>query len=75
MSKRVAKRGVFHIAAQTGVPIVPLHFTLSRAWKLATWDRKRLPQPFSAIHVRFGEPIFVDESNFAAAIRTTADAL
>lgn len=71
----VPKRGVFHIAAQTGVPIVPLRFTLSRAWQLPTWDRKRLPQLFSTIHVRFGAPIFVDEHNFAAAIRATAEAL
>ena len=46
---RVAKRGVGHIAAQTGVPIVPLRFTLSRALELPTWDRKRLPLPFSTI--------------------------
>ena len=72
---RVPKRGVFHIAAQTGLPIVPLRFTLSRAWHLPTWDRKRLPQPFSTIHVRFGEPIYVDERNFDAAIRATAQAL
>jgi lysophospholipid acyltransferase (LPLAT)-like uncharacterized protein len=72
---RVPKRGVFHMAAQTGVPIVPLRFTLSRAWELATWDRKRLPQPFSTIHVRFGDPIFVDAGNFEDAIRATADAL
>jgi lysophospholipid acyltransferase (LPLAT)-like uncharacterized protein len=57
------------------VPIVPLRFTLSRAWELATWDRKRLPRPFSTIHVRFGAPIFVDEGNFEDAIRATAGAL
>jgi lysophospholipid acyltransferase (LPLAT)-like uncharacterized protein len=57
------------------MPIVPLRFTLSRAWELATWDRKRLPLPFSTIHVRFGAPLLVDESNFEDAIRATADAL
>ncbi|HEY7638133.1 MAG TPA: DUF374 domain-containing protein [Steroidobacteraceae bacterium] len=72
---RVPKRGVFHIAAQSGVPIVPLRFTLSRAWHLPTWDRKRLPQPFSTIHVRFGAPICVDESNFESAIRAAAQGL
>ena len=72
---RVAKRGVGHIAAQTGVPIVPLRFTLSRALELPTWDRKRLPLPFSTICVRFGAPIYVDDSNFETAIRATAEAL
>jgi lysophospholipid acyltransferase (LPLAT)-like uncharacterized protein len=57
------------------VPIVPLRFTLSRALELPTWDRKRLPLPFSTIRVRFGEPIYVDPSNFETAIRVTAEAL
>ena len=72
---RVAKRGVGHIAAQSGVPIVPLRFTLSRALVLPTWDRKRLPLPFSTITLRFGRPICVDTGNFEAAIRELADAL
>jgi lysophospholipid acyltransferase (LPLAT)-like uncharacterized protein len=72
---RVAKRGVGHIAAQTGVPIVPLRFTLSRALRLPTWDRKRLPLPFSTITLQFGRPIFVDTANFEAAIRELAQAL
>ena len=70
---RVLKRGVFHIAAQTGVPIVPLRFTLSRAWQLPTWDRKRLPQPFSTITVRFGKPISVPEDSFDEAMSAAAD--
>ena len=71
----MAKRGVGHIAAQAGVPIVPLRFTLSRALELPTWDRKRLPLPFSTITLRFGRPIVVDAGNFEAAIRELADAL
>ncbi|MGH8236857.1 MAG: hypothetical protein ACREXP_07510 [Steroidobacteraceae bacterium] len=67
--------GVGHIAVQSGAPIVPLRFTLSRALKLPTWDRERLPLPFSTITVRFGAPIFVDESNFDDAIRATAEQL
>jgi lysophospholipid acyltransferase (LPLAT)-like uncharacterized protein len=72
---RVAKRGVGHIAAQSGVPIVPLRFTLSHALVLPTWDRKRLPLPFSTITLRFGQPICVDTGNFEAAMNELADAL
>ena len=72
---RVAKRGVAHIAAQTGVPIVPLRFTLSRALELPTWDCKRLPLPFSTITVRFAPPIFVTSGNFDAAVGELGDAL
>jgi len=62
-------------AAAPGVPIVPLRFTLSRALELPTWDRKRLPLPFSTITLRFGRPICVDTGNFEAAIRELTDAL
>jgi lysophospholipid acyltransferase (LPLAT)-like uncharacterized protein len=72
---RVAKRGVGHIAAQTGLPIVPLRFTLSHALELPTWDRKRLAVPFSTITVRFGQPIFVERRNLDPAMRELAQAL
>lgn len=72
---RVAKRGVGHIAAQTGLPIVALRFTLSRALRLPTWDSKRLPLPFSTITVRFGQPIFVNSANFETAMTELADLL
>jgi hypothetical protein len=60
---------------QTGVPIVPLRFTLSRAWQLPTWDSKRLPLPFSTITVRFEQPIFVEARNFDTAMNELADLL
>ena len=66
---RVAKRGVGHIAAQTGAPIVPLQFTLSRALELPTWDRKRLPCRSPRSRCASAQPIFVDRDNFDAAIR------
>jgi lysophospholipid acyltransferase (LPLAT)-like uncharacterized protein len=66
---RVLKRGVLHIAAQSGVPIVPLRFELSRCWHLSGWDRKRYPRPFSTIRVHVGRPIAVDERRFESAAR------
>jgi len=53
------------MAAQAGVPIVPVDFRLSRALTLRrTWDHKALPLPFSRITVRLGPPITVGSSDF-----------
>ena len=62
---RQMKKGVLHMALQSGVPIVPVDFRLSRGVTLRrTWDHKAIPLPFSRITVRLGRPIAVTEGNF-----------
>ena len=53
----VAKPGIVAAARLTGLPIVPLSVSPDRFWELRTWDRLRLPKPFSTIVARRGEPI------------------
>lgn len=53
------KSGVVAMAQKTAVPIIPMHYELSRAWRLSSWDRQPIPQPFSKIYIRYGEPIRV----------------
>ncbi|MEZ4653974.1 MAG: DUF374 domain-containing protein [Candidatus Eisenbacteria bacterium] len=45
------------IAARGGTPIVPLATAASRCWKLRSWDRFEIPQPFSRLVVLTGDPI------------------
>lgn len=54
-----AKRGVVHMALQSGAPIIPLAFRYSRVFALPTWDRMRLAAPGSRIDVHVGAPIQV----------------
>jgi lysophospholipid acyltransferase (LPLAT)-like uncharacterized protein len=57
------------IAAQrTGVPIVPIRASASRAWRLKSWDRFLIPKPFARVTVTMG-PLtrVVAESPRAAA--------
>jgi lysophospholipid acyltransferase (LPLAT)-like uncharacterized protein len=63
---RVAKRGVLHMSAQSGVPILPLGFSFERAIALPSWDRMRLPIPGSRIRVEVGDPIQVGDDLDAA---------
>jgi len=69
----VLKRGVLHIALQSGVPILPVKFIASRTIELPSWDKKPLPLPFSNVTVVLGEPITVSESNFEEAAKLLAD--
>ena len=55
----VAKAGIVLIAKTTGCPIVPLGVGMSRAKQFASWDRFRLPLPFSRAVVAAGDPIQV----------------
>lgn len=53
------QEGVLELARWTGLPIVPVCFAASRAWRFSSWDGFLLPKPGSRILVQWGEPIWV----------------
>lgn len=60
------------VAAQrTGVPIVPIRASASRAWRLRSWDRFLIPKPFARVTVTIG-PLtrVIAESPRAAAAQS-----
>jgi lysophospholipid acyltransferase (LPLAT)-like uncharacterized protein len=61
---RSLKKGVLHIAAQSGVPIVPLTISATRFISVPSWDGKKHPLPFNRIRVVVHEAIYVDRHNF-----------
>lgn len=62
--RRALKKGVLHIALQTGVPIVPLTISASRSLSFPSWDCKKHPLPFNRIKVTVYEAISVNMQNF-----------
>ena len=50
------KPGVIEMARRAGVPIVPYVPVPARCWTFNSWDRFRLPKPFSRIYVYYGAP-------------------
>lgn len=61
----VAKPGVFSLAKACQCPILPLVAYPEDAWIFEkSWDRFRLPKPFSRITLKIGEPIVVNSDNF-----------
>ena len=52
--------GALYFAKMTGAPIIPVCYSSSRAWIQKRWDRYLVALPFSRIHCKIGQPVFVD---------------
>ncbi|MGB7211917.1 MAG: lysophospholipid acyltransferase family protein [Gemmatimonadales bacterium] len=57
--RREMKPGVAAAAQRSGALVVALHAVPERAWRFRSWDRFRLPKPFTRIGVRYAEPFLV----------------
>lgn len=55
--RRTAKPGVSILAARTGAVVLPHAFTVTRAWRLRSWDRFPIPKPFGHIVSAYGDLI------------------
>lgn len=55
-----SKRGIFEIAKETGVPIIPVVPVIQKYKTVDSWDFHKLPRPFQTCYYVFGEPMFVD---------------
>ena len=72
---RILKKGVLHMAVQSGVPILPVRISANRCFRTDSWDRKMQALPFSTIDVVVGTPIAVTTSNFEESIEALIEAL
>jgi len=68
---RIIKPGILAAAARVRVPILPVHATADRAWRLATWDRFMVPKPFARVRVGYGNPFEVGDDE--SGLETAAD--
>ncbi|BAT71272.1 hypothetical protein TST_0464 [Thermosulfidibacter takaii ABI70S6] len=55
--------GVIEIARITKVPIIPATALFSSYWEVNSWDRFKIPKPFSKMIVGFGEPILINKED------------
>jgi len=56
---RIAKPGSSTIARKYDAQIIGIAGTSTRYWQMASWDRFRLPKPFSTIYIRISEPMSI----------------
>ncbi|MFA7343052.1 MAG: lysophospholipid acyltransferase family protein [Terrimicrobiaceae bacterium] len=54
--------GVILLAQTTGTPIVPMHASFSRCFRMKTWDGFIIPLPFSTISVTVAERINIPKN-------------
>jgi lysophospholipid acyltransferase (LPLAT)-like uncharacterized protein len=52
-----AKAGPFALARLGGVPVVPIGMVARRSWRLGSWDRTLIPQPFTLVTLAIGAPV------------------
>jgi lysophospholipid acyltransferase (LPLAT)-like uncharacterized protein len=57
--RRQVQPGLVYLAARTGLPIVPIGIGFQRAWRMQSWDRFALPQPWSLTTCVTAPPIAV----------------
>lgn len=82
--RRRVQPGVAAVARLSGAPVVPFGFAARRAWRLSSWDRFLVPQPFTCCAFVYGEPLRLgrrggDDEVFRARVqaeleRTTEEA-
>ena len=51
--------GVVLLAKYSGVPIIPWHYEADWEWRLKSWDRHKIPKPFTTVVESYGDPLFV----------------
>lgn len=51
------QKGVFLMSRLGTSPIIPIRIECSNYWTINSWDRTRIPKPFSKMKVIYGEPI------------------
>lgn len=69
------KKGVLHISAHSGVPILPVRIETSSMWRLPGWDRKQVPRLFARIVVHIQPPVQVEPGRIDEAAAVLAQRL
>lgn len=57
----VVKPGIAIAAKETNAAIIPFTWSADRYWELKTWDKMRIPKPFSTIQAKFEAPLYLEK--------------
>lgn len=61
--RRKVKFGILMVAQKTGAHILPITASYSSFWEFNSWDRFKIPKPFSKIAVNYGSVYFLNNAN------------
>lgn len=62
------KPGLAWIASRSGLPVIPVATAARSAWVFRSWDRFRIPKPFTRVVVAYGDPIPIPADADAEAL-------
>lgn len=62
------KGGVALAAKEANALIIPMSWNADKFWEFGTWDRMRLPKPFSRITLVFGEPVDLKDDSSESSL-------
>jgi lysophospholipid acyltransferase (LPLAT)-like uncharacterized protein len=51
--------GIVFLAQKSGASVLPMNLEYSGCWRLGSWDRFIIPQPFSKVRVLINRPLHV----------------
>ena len=60
--RKVAKEGSVKLAKKYNVPVVTASAISSSFWELPSWDKTKIPKPFSTIYVKFDKQYFIHDN-------------
>ena len=63
-----AKPGAVTLARHTGQAILPFHIAIDKGIELSSWDRLKVPLPFTRALVLIAEPIYVRRQSSSEAV-------
>ncbi|HUT34810.1 MAG TPA: lysophospholipid acyltransferase family protein [Planctomycetota bacterium] len=55
----IAQVGIAILGQRSGCPVVPMGFASQWFWQFRSWDRMRIPKPFSEAVICYGDAILV----------------
>jgi len=68
------QHGIIIAASRSQSPIIPFHYEARRQWIAEkSWDKHRIPKPFTTIVIRYGEPIYIPEKMDDASFKKCVD--
>lgn len=71
----VAKPGAVTLARHTGQAILPFHIATNKGIELSSWDRLKVPLPFTRALVLIAEPIYVPRQSSSEGVTSKQAAL
>jgi len=63
---QTAKPGSLSIARKKNVQLVTITGTANRYFEFNSWDKFRLPKPFSTIHLNIATPLNIDDTSLSS---------